>query len=300
MSEDQNSESIYRAPESDTSVAPVGDQMAAFVGPRYESHYADIFARFERGGSASWHWPAFFVTSIWLLYRKMWAYALSYMFLVPIIFATLAGVVSFGMGDTATALIAFNLIYYGSYLVFGWIIVPIYASRLYYRHARKKMEGVVVRFPSPDQQASELARVGGTSAVALIVLLIFTVFLVGLIAAISIPAYQDYTVRAQVFEGINLSDGAKTAVTEYYQDVRELPADNMTAGLEAPRNINGTFVSSVQVENGDVIVTYGNEAHDLISGETLIMTIDENDGDNITWICYSDTIPGKHLPAACR
>jgi len=299
MSEDQGSESIYRAPESETSVAPVGDQMAAFVGPRYESFYADKFAKFERGGSASWNWPAFFLTAFWLLYRKMWAYGLSYWFLLPIVLATLATVVAFTVSDPVNSLIAFNIIYYGIYSVLSLIIVPMYANRLYYRHAQKKMARVALRFPSPDQQALELARAGGTSNVVLIILPLILVALIGIIAAISIPAYQDYTVRAQVSEGLNLSSGAKAAVTEYYLDSGELPADNMTAGLEAPRNISGMYVSSVQVQDGVIIVTYGKDAHSIINGETLQLEIDDYD-DQIEWVCYSDTIPDKHLPSACR
>lgn len=299
MSDQQGSESIYRAPESATSVAPAGDQMAAFVGPRYESYYADKFAKFERGANATWNWPAFFLTAFWLLYRKMWAYGLSYWFLLPLVLATFAGIVAALMSDPGSALLAFNAIYYGLYFIISLIIVPMYANRLYFRHAEKKLARAAIRFPSPDQQSLELARAGGTSNVILIIIPLILVALIGIVAAISIPAYQDYTVRAQVSEGLNLSGGAKAAVEEYYLDSGGMPADNMTAGLEAPRNISGTYVSSVQVENGRVIVTFGNNAHSVISGDSLVYEA-EDLGDTLDWYCYSDTIMDKHLPAACR
>ena len=299
MNEGQGSESIYRAPESETSVAPADDLMAAFVGPRYETFYADKFANFERGASASWNWPAFFLTAFWLLYRKMWAYGLSYWFLLPMVLAMVAGIVAALMSDAGSALIAFNLIYYGAYSIISLVIVPVYANRLYYRHAQKKLARAAIRFPSPDQQALELARTGGTSNVVLIILPIILVALIGMIAAISIPAYQDYTVRAQVAEGLNLAGGARAAVTEYYIDNGEMPVDNLSAGLQPARNISGTYVSSVQVDGGRIIVTYGNDAHNAIDGDSLIYTADDL-GDTLSWNCYSDTIAAKHLPAACR
>ena len=63
--------------------------------------------------------------------------------------------------------------------------------------------------------------------------LMIVVAIIGILAAIAIPAYQDYTIRAQVSEGLNLSGAAKAAVTEYFQDQGAFPADNATAGFEA-------------------------------------------------------------------
>ncbi|MCH6548628.1 MAG: pilin, partial [Proteobacteria bacterium] len=70
--------------------------------------------------------------------------------------------------------------------------------------------------------------------------LMIVVAIIGILAAIAIPAYQDYTVRAQVSEGLNLGGGAKTAVTEYFQDRGAWPVNNTEAGLDAtPTNIKG-------------------------------------------------------------
>ena len=86
--------------------------------------------------------------------------------------------------------------------------------------------------------------------------LMIVVAIIGILAAIAIPAYQDYTIRAQVSEGLNLAAGAKAAVTEYYQDQGVFPGDNVTAGIEDAANIEGKYVSQVEVgANGVITVT---------------------------------------------
>jgi len=133
--------------------------------------------------------------------------------------------------------------------------------------------------------------------------LMIVVAIIGILAAIAIPAYQDYTIRAQVSEGLNLSGGAKAAVTEYTQDRGSFPADNSTAGLSVATEIVGKYVGGVAVgANGVITVTYdgtAREAHALIDGSTLTLTPSTNAG-SIEWDCTSGTLADKHLPAACR
>ncbi len=130
--------------------------------------------------------------------------------------------------------------------------------------------------------------------------LMIVVAIIGILAAIAIPAYQDYTIRAQVSEGLNLSGGAKAAVTEYFQDRGVMPSDNAQAGLEAAGNIQGKYVASVSNASGVITVTYGRDAHATIDTDSVLLTADTSAAGSVQWICNSLTIADKHLPAACR
>ena len=83
--------------------------------------------------------------------------------------------------------------------------------------------------------------------------LMIVVAIIGILAAIAIPAYQDYTIRAQVSEGLSLSSGAKAAVAEFYQDSGNWPANNSQAGLEVSPYIQGKYTLQVAVTAGGVI-----------------------------------------------
>ncbi len=128
--------------------------------------------------------------------------------------------------------------------------------------------------------------------------LMIVVAIIGILAAIAIPAYQDYTIRAQVSEGLSLASGAKAAVSEYYQDRGAWPADNTAAGLAASNTIFGKYTTGVAVAGGTVTVTYGNDANTQLTGN-LVMSPTDNVGA-IAWDCDASTIQAKHLPAACR
>lgn len=119
--------------------------------------------------------------------------------------------------------------------------------------------------------------------------LMIVVAIIGILAAIAIPAYQDYTIRAQVTEGLNLAGAAKAAVSETFASRGEWPEDNTEAGLGAAADIVGKYVSSVEVSEGGVItVTFGNQANAAnLNGETLILTPGTSTNGDIAWQCGS-------------
>lgn len=134
---------------------------------------------------------------------------------------------------------------------------------------------------------------GGMTAVAMSAIL----------AAVAIPAYQDYMIRAQVSEGMVMGASAKVAVAEYYQAQGHLPANDAAVGLPAPEANAGKFVGSVAVEAGTIRITFGappaQQTDAKIAGKSLLLT-PHLSGSAIVWRCSSNEIPGKYLPSSCR
>jgi len=136
--------------------------------------------------------------------------------------------------------------------------------------------------------------------------LMIVVAIIGILAAIAIPAYQDYTIRAQVSEGLNLTGGAKAAATEYYQDQGVFPTNNTVAGLADSDTITGKYVEDVDVTGNTITVTYSSTAPRSANSNidtAEITLIGTDSGGSIVWDCAGGNIldsEPKWLPAACR
>ena len=129
--------------------------------------------------------------------------------------------------------------------------------------------------------------------------LMIVVAIIAILAAIATPAYQLYTVRAQVADGIVLASVAKNSVWDYESNFGVFPLDNQAAGLVNSVSIRGNFVSTVEINDGVVEVTYGYDANAAISGDLLTLTPTRN-GGSITWTCASADIVPRYLPTQCR
>jgi len=131
--------------------------------------------------------------------------------------------------------------------------------------------------------------------------LMIVVAIIAILAAIALPAYQDYLIRSQVSEGAVLADGAKTAVAEFYSNRGTFPGSNESAGLSAAASITGKYVATTTVGTDGVITAeYGNEANTKISGSKLVFT-PKDEGGSVTWDCRTGTdVAAKYLPTACR
>ncbi|ENY0113751.1 pilin, partial [Neisseria gonorrhoeae] len=149
--------------------------------------------------------------------------------------------------------------------------------------------------------------------------LMIVIAIVGILAAVALPAYQDYTARAQVSEAILLAEGQKSAVTEYYLNHGIWPKDNTSAGVASPGEIKGKYVQSVTVANGVVTAEMKPDGvNKEIKGKKLSLWVKRQDG-SVKWFCGQPVtrddkakddvkadgtagkkIDTKHLPSTCR
>ncbi|MBK1718641.1 pilin [Thiocystis violacea] len=155
--------------------------------------------------------------------------------------------------------------------------------------------------------------------------LMIVVAIIGILAAIAIPAYQDFTIRSQVVEGINLTADLKTAASEFWSQRGRAPltaniADSLGTPTD-PTSIVGTYVASVTQNGSDdsdgafwFDILYGGTANAKINGGTLTIYSASNTAGSLVWVCGNGTVPSgattaatnntdlldKYMPAACR
>jgi type IV pilus assembly protein PilA len=130
--------------------------------------------------------------------------------------------------------------------------------------------------------------------------LMIVVAIIAILAAIAVPAYQNYLIRTQVSEGMSLAAGAETTVWDFVANNSRFPSGNLSAGLPSAGSIKGHYVSQVLVTNGQITAYYGAQANSAISSDQLVLSPLTSSG-SILWNCSSlTTVPGEYLPSSCR
>jgi type IV pilus assembly protein PilA len=136
--------------------------------------------------------------------------------------------------------------------------------------------------------------------------LMIVVAIIAILAAIAIPAYQNYLIRTQVSEGSSLADAGKTAVAEFYSNTGRLPKNNQSAGISVAASISGSYVGSVTVtgtNGGQLQAAFtGTKANTKISGLFLSFSPATHAG-SVSWTCGTTagtTVAAQYLPTSCR
>lgn len=147
--------------------------------------------------------------------------------------------------------------------------------------------------------------------------LMVVIAIIGILAAIALPAYQDYTIRAQMVEGITMTNSIKPKIAEFYNYKGRFPKNNTEAGLPESKYLIGNYVKGMTVEDGAIHIELGNKINRRLNGKILTLRpqyVEESHITPLAWLCGGDkvvdgmTVSGQnktdinpaYLPAACR
>ncbi len=141
--------------------------------------------------------------------------------------------------------------------------------------------------------------------------LMIVVAIIGILAAVAVPAYSDYTVRAKVTEAVTAAGAVKTSVADYYYANGELPGSNTEAGLGSGDDYSTDLISEISIRDGSatdvnpgtIVVSFKALDNKIEAGNSLVF-IPIKEKNSLSWRCSATddngSLPAKYAPANCR
>ena len=273
--------------------ASLSEMYAAYIGPGKAGYYVPIFERFDKGASImSWNWPAALVTQLWMLYRGMFLWGFLLYPVLSFLVTLLAVLFLVRAFDYSGETLVFLLMY-----VVPIIVMGLFSNKIFHRHVRKKIDKSG-RLGLSDQQRREwLIRKGANNFVFVFIMILVGVAVIGILAAIALPAYQDYTIRANVNDGFLRAGSVKSSYLEYMLANEQWPVSMADLGIPEVDASHGAAVASVTIGNmHELRITYSSSG---IAGQTLLL-VPSVEGDRLVWNCMADTLAYRYVPVECR
>ena len=261
----------------------------AFLGPESRDYYLSRFARFDERGRVgpSWHWPAFFFTFFWMIYRKLWLPAFAYI----AISGPIAITARLCAGNYQTAVdVLINTSFF--------VVPALFANALYYRYCRRKIEQTKLLYDDAQALLEELERRGGPLGrlTMIFVVVPLTMLLWGVcilsLAAFLVQGVNDHLQRAHAY-----GQSATTALSAYVRRYDELPDTLRHAGFRQapPPDIEEV---SFNGRTGKLILTV--DGGPLLRHKHLQWRLERDTDGGIEWICSSRDIADLYLPEVCK
>ena len=260
----------------------------AVIGNSNTRYYLERFERLTNGDSAGWHWPAALVTWYWMLYRKLWIPALIYFFAPIVLLVVLAAVLR-----------SAPLLVIGLWLAAVIGIPGMKANDWYFKQCEKKIDNVRARGGSKTQMIARLEAEGGTSGVAILVAILLIFFGSGILAAIALPAYQTYTVKAKVAEAMIVGNQVAAVVGKQYEQTGVLPSGGDFDRIAGDAARQARFVSGASIDSSTAAITIKVEVPPNITGSFVLSPSDEGNR-HLRWTCSADDDLAKYAPRSCR
>ncbi|MEP6505142.1 MAG: DUF2628 domain-containing protein, partial [Betaproteobacteria bacterium] len=284
---ESNASAVGRAGD-DSAVLTDEEAWAAVIGDSNTHYYLERFDRLSSGGSAPWHWPALLVTWYWMLYRKMWVPALIYFF-APSIVLTILTAMAPKAGVALTLAWWLALVFVPAVMANGW----------YYKHCTKKIADVRARGGSKDQMLARLEAAGGTSNIIVIIVAIFVLIAgIGILAAIALPAYQSYTVKAKVADALMAGRDVADAVGKRYEQSATLPTSGDVERMVSEAPHHSKYLRGVDFDSTTGVLTLKVEPTPSIQG-SILMVPSASGNHHLDWTCTTEDL-ARYAPAACR